>query len=113
MWIAEPDEDRKRRFAGYSAIGSICFALYFLYLSEWGFGLGLCLIAYPYFLFSRYAEKRLVGFAMTFALIGATILSLVFKSPLIWIWLLWLMAWIVQVVMARSKGVDWPDPLIK
>jgi len=50
---------------------------------------------------------------MTFALIGATILSLVFKSPLIWIWLLWLMAWIVQVVMARSKGVDWPDPLIK
>ena len=76
-------------------------------------GLSLCFIAYPYFLFSIYTDRRRVGIAMTVAFIGANLASLATGSPNVLVWFVFSFIWGIYVVIARVKTGDWPDPPIK
>ena len=109
--LGEPalSSKRKKRFAGYCAIGLGFFSLWFFYGGEWGFGIGLCLAAYPQSLYARGADRREVGMMLIAALVAAIFFGALDGSPLTIIWVIWLVSWIYKV----STTDGWPELPVK
>lgn len=101
-------EDLYRDFCKGMAILMCCFALWMFYKDQWGFAVGLCLTAFPIYLRAKGGNRRKVGIIFTAAVLVAIIFSILNATPLIVVWILCAIAWIVQIAVSRG----WPDRIL-